>query len=152
VAKNSRILNSRRRRQSSKNYGIRKRGCALSAPGVAGLYSKRSPGLHGRSDPLVKGTQASHVLCVERTKGCRDRGPDSDDTLFRIWPKKRNPKFAAKKELRAAHRRRASWTRCAIILHLLECRSGIVRDATTTGGVSNFIHPPLQRRNWRDWM
>lgn len=51
----------------------------------------------GASRRLNRWTQASQVLRIERAQGCRDSRPNPDDPFFDVWPKHRDPKFAAKK-------------------------------------------------------
>ena len=83
---------------------------------------------------------------MERAKRGRDRGSDPNDALFQIWPKKRNPEFAAKKQLWAAHRGWAPRTRRAIVLHLLHRRCCIMPDVTAAGGMTAFVHLRLTTR------
>jgi hypothetical protein len=96
-----------------------------------------------RTVRLVRRT-ASQVLRVKRPEGGPDRRADSHDAFFHVWPKKGNPKIAAEKQLRAAHRGWASRTLHAIVLHLLHCRCCIIHHATSARGVTALIHLPLQ--------
>jgi hypothetical protein len=67
---------------------------------------------------LNRWTQASQVLRIERAQSCRDSRPDPDDPFFYAWPKHRDPKFAAKKQLGPPNGRRATWMSPTIRLRL----------------------------------
>jgi hypothetical protein len=108
--------------------------------------------LHRRTNRLVRRTQSTQVLRVERPEGCRDGGPDPDNAFFHAWPKHSDPKLASKKQLGTAHRGRAAGMRRAIALHLFDRRSCVVRNAAPTGNMTVSVHLRLQRAPGRDWM
>jgi hypothetical protein len=58
---------------------------ALRQP--AQLHRVGLPWLHRRTDGLVRRTQASQVLRVERAEGGPDRRTDPHGAFFQVWPK-----------------------------------------------------------------
>ena len=121
-------------------------GAAILALGhPAQLHSVRLPRLRLRSDPLVRRTLASEVLRVKRAKGSPDGRADSYDAFFYVWPKERNPQITSDKQLRAPHRRWASWMLRAIVLHFLGGRGCIVHHAMSAARrVTVLIHLSLK--------
>jgi hypothetical protein len=98
-----------------------------------------------RAHRLVRLRQPGQVLCIERAKRSLYSRSYPHDTLLQIWPKKGNPKIAAKRQLWAAHRGRAPRTRRAILLHLLHCPCCIIHSTTSALRMRGFVH--LQTRN-----
>ena len=121
-------------------------GAAISALGQpAQLHRVRLPGLHLRTDALVRRMLASEVLGIKRAKGSPDCRADSYDAFFYVWSKKGNPQITPDKQLWAPHRRWASWMLDAIVLHLLGGRCCIVHHAMSAARrMTVLIHLPLQ--------
>ena len=98
-------------------------------------------------------TQPSQILRVECAERRRNSRPDSQDAFFHIWPKQRDPKLAAKKQLRTAHCGRAPGMGGAIKLHLFDRWCRIVHNAVLARSVMTvFVHQDLQRTAPPDWM
>jgi hypothetical protein len=123
------------------------RAAVLALGQPAQLHRVRLPRLHRSTDRLVRRT-ASQVLRVKRPEGGPDRRADPHDAFCHVWPKKGNPKIAAEKQLRAAHRGWASRTLHAIVLHLLHGRRCIIHHSTSARRITAFIHLPLQTREF----
>ena len=122
---------------------------AVSALGQpAQLHRIRLPSLDRRTDLLVRPTLTSEILRVKRAESGPDCRADPHDAFFHVWPKKGNPKITPEKQLRAAHRRWASRTLNAIVLHLLHGRCCIIHHATSARRMTAFIHLPLQTREF----
>ena len=124
---------------------------AISALGQpAQLHRVRLPRLRLGTDSLVRRSLASEILRIKRAKGSRDRRADSYDAFFYVWPKKRNPQITSDKQLRAPHRRWASWMLRAIVLHFLGGRCCIVHHPMSARCMTVLIHLPLQNACVRD--
>ena len=114
----------------------------------AQLHRIRLPSLDRRTDFLVRRTLTSEILRVKRAQSGPDRRADPHDAFCHVWPKKRNPKITAEKQLWPAQRRWASGMLHAIVLHLVRCCCCIIHRATSARGVTAFIHLPLQTREF----
>ena len=127
-------------------------GAAILALGhPAQLHSVRLPRLHLRTDSLVSRILAGEVLNIKRAKGSPHGRADSYVAFFYVWPKERNPQITSDKQLRAPHRRWASWMLRAIVLHFLGGRCCIVHHAMSAARrVTVLIHLPLQNACVRD--
>ena len=127
-----------------KAAGSRARAAVSALGHPAQLHRVRLPGLHLRTNPVVRRTLAGEVLGVKSPESRRDRRANPYDAFRHAWSKKGNPKIAAEKQLRTTHRGWASRMLQAIVLHLLHGRFCIVHHATSARRMTVLIHLPLQ--------